>query len=174
MVTVRATRDQREWGYGLTATLLPCRRDYPGAEAVKVRLTIDTGSAQTHVRRQAVRNVKAVSTRSIYGIGGHSIPAAEMRAHLIFPGEQFLTATVLLIDARDNDEDGLLGLDLIRGMQMSNGVAEVTLATSDDKAGKGRLYEFAEKLEEKMALEDCGCLAAVESASRVVRAGAKR
>ncbi len=170
MVTVKATRDQREWQYSLTATLLPCRRDHPRAEAVKLRLMIDTGSARTDVRRQVVKNVKATNTQRIYGVGGHSIPAAEIRAHFIFPGEQFLTTKVLLIDARNSDEDGLLGLDLIRGMQMRNGVAEVTLATSDERAGKGRLHDTIERIEERWELEDCGCLADVEGASRKVRA----
>ena len=176
MARVRATRRRLEGGRGqvfqfdVGAIVLPCRRDYPEAEHIKCRLIVDTGTAHTHLRRQRVWNAEALGRRwSVSGIAGGSIPATEMRTHFIFSGEQFLTATVLLLDARDRDEDGLLGLDLIRRMELDGDVAEVTLASSAAWPLAGRSNELAEEKRERQELEGCSCLVAVRNASRILR-----
>lgn len=146
--TVKAVRSQDGYQLDVWASVLPCRRTYAKAAPAHVRLIADTGSSHTHLRLQALAGVAFKRTRWVGGLGGHRVPAMAIPAHLIFDG-QLLTADVLVIDSADGREDGLIGLDLLRGMELRDGQASLRLARG------GAPWRSA--VDERLTAEDCGC-----------------
>jgi len=161
-IRVKAKRSRNGQQIDLKAMLLPCRRDHPGAGPSTIKFIVDTASSRTLIRRQAVRGVHARPNQSVYGIAGGRTPATPFRAHLVLlPARgdpQVLTAEILMIDAPDFQEDGVLGLDLVRGLEFQDGEAVVDLATSDADL-RGSFNRVTARLDEILGLDECGCLA---------------
>jgi hypothetical protein len=160
---VTACQNREREGLFVRAWALPCRARYPEAALADVRLLIDTGSKHTQLRLPAIRGVPFRRSESVYGIGGHVVPAMPMRAHLVFDG-QLVTMRVLLIDASSRSEDGLIGLDLLRGLDLSGGYATVKLAPSAEHA---RAYRWrVSQIEEEIGAKSCGCWPALQRLPR--------
>ena len=176
--TIVARRSANGWDYGLQATVLPCLRDHPRAAAASLRLIVDSGSARTHVRGASVRGVEARWTTGVYGLTGAEARAAKLpRVHFLFRSQsgpdQILTTATLLVDAADAKEDGLLGLDLVRSMELHGPRAIVTLAGSDEEAesyarpaAMPTITREIRQLTALMEIRNCGCEAALKGTRR--------
>ena len=145
---VKAVRSENGYQLDVRARVLPCRRVHHTAAPANVRLIVDTGSAKTHLRVQALGGVEFQRTEWVCGIAGGKIPGMETQAHLVFD-RQLITAPVVLLDGQDRQEDGVIGLDLLQSMGLRDGQASLQLAP------QGGRYRSA--MDERLTAEDCGC-----------------
>ena len=146
--TVKAVRSENGHQLDVRARVLLCWRVHHQAAPANVRLIVDTGSAKTHLRVQALSGVEFRRTEWVCGIAGGKIPGMETQAHLVFDG-QLITAPVVLLNGRDRQEDGVIGLDLLQSMGLRDGQAELQLAVPDDR--------YRSALDEVVMAKDCGC-----------------
>lgn len=156
--------------YAIGAVALPCLQSYAAAEATLIRLTVDTGATSTIIPISALRGVPARRDGVVRVADGREVSVVRARVHLLLGGG-YITADVLAIEDRDHDE-GLIGIDLLRRIDLNGGSAIVTLAHTDGAASPplpptalGRAVDGFIAVMERAMMPGCSCEAPLRKAA---------
>mgnify|MGYP001587692877 CR=1 FL=1 len=159
-VTFRIERSADRYTIG--GVVLPCLESYAAAQASVIRLTIDTGATSTIIPISALRGVPARRDGVVRVADGRQVAVVRARVHLLLGGGS-ITADVLAIEDRDHDE-GLIGIDLLRRIDLNGGSATITLAHTDLGAEEplpptvlGRAVDGLVAALERRAMPACLC-----------------
>ena len=161
------------------ALALPCSEIHRDAQVTPVTLALDTGSALTSFGNGALRGLSGLRSTGLARFSdGRTGPEARATVHLLFPDAADLitvSASILLSGIPDRREQGLLGLDLIRQMDLKGDAVNFILAGSDAEAAEaamtgpdGRLRQALARLEARL-FAPCRC---EEALRKQLQAGA--
>ena len=147
------------------------------ADMKAVSLLVDLGATHTIIQPASLSGVELKESTYFLVADGRQVPAAELRMHLAFPDGsgclQLVTVERALVPLSDSDKHGggLLGVDLLRRIDLQDGEARITLASSDGMAREwgsdswGQVGKEIAKLTETIA-DSCGCEAALKGTRR--------
>ena len=159
-----------------------CPRDKRWAEPLvigdfkPVRLLVDTGATTSVLRPGFLQPEAGGRARSVKYADDRTVRAVEFRAHLVLFEKDAATAIFTIpqmLMATEggwmDDDDGVLGLDMLRRIDFENGRARVTLAHDDSLARSwgsdhlGRIGKSIGELHELIS-DTCGCERALRRA----------
>lgn len=167
---------RRRGGQYLTrALVLPCLRDHPQAVPSRATLQWDSAANPTYIRHRVTKGIKFQPSGTSRLANGDYTATMTARIHILFLGEgagqrMLVTTSARIVDSLCADEDGLVGMDLARTVDLRNGVAKIVLAQADKLAQTGGLAQLAGALEERFEVEGCGCWGAFKPLLRGVAA----
>lgn len=163
MIRCAARRERNR--YMLEGVIVPCMRDYPDASAARASFLVDTGAAVTMIPPATAPVAALAFDQRVRLANDAVVPAARVRVHLVI-ARQHVTVDAWVVDGAG---EALIGVDLLRRLDLSGERAEVVLARTDEvavSAGVSQLGAAIDRLNvaiEKMTVQSCDCQLAIDT-----------